>query len=141
MTTIAIFINTILFIAIGAVHVYWAFGGKRFSEGVLPLKADNSATFQPGVLATLIVAFGLFGFAAITVASMGVFSDWLSPEIVRYGMYAITAIFALRAVGDFYYAGFFKKIKNTTFAKKDTQFYTPLCVVISILSLIIILFL
>jgi hypothetical protein len=63
MTTIAIFINTILFIAIGAVHVYWALGGKRLSEGVLPLKADNSATFQPGILATLIVAFGLFGFA------------------------------------------------------------------------------
>jgi Protein of unknown function (DUF3995) len=68
MTTIAIFINTLLFIAIGTIHIYWAFGGKRLSEGVLPLKADNSATFQPGILPTLIVAFGLFGFAAIRLA-------------------------------------------------------------------------
>jgi hypothetical protein len=139
MTTIAVFINTTIFIALALLHLYWALGGKRFSEGVLPVKADNSATFQPGILPTLIVAFGLLGFAGITMASTGIFSDWLSPKIVRYGMYAIAVIFALRAIGDFYYAGFFKKIKNTTFAKKDTQIYTPLCLIISVLSLVILI--
>jgi hypothetical protein len=139
MATIAVFINTIIFIALALLHLYWAFGGKRFSEGVLPVKADNSATFQPGILPTLIVAFGLFGFAMITMSSTGIFSDWLSPKIVRYGLYAIAVIFALRTIGDFYYAGFFKKIKNTTFAQKDTQIYTPLCLIICILCLVILI--
>ncbi len=134
MTTIAIYINTTIFTALALLHFYWAMGGKRFSEGVLPVKNDGTPSFVPGVFATIVVAFGLLGFALLTFAKLGDFDIWLSPKIVAYGNYAITAIFALRAIGDFYYVGFFKKIKNTTFAKKDTAIYSPLCLIISVLS-------
>ncbi len=139
MTTIAIYINAVIFTAIALLHFYWAMGGKRFSEGVLPVKSDNSVVFQPDILPTLIVAIGLLIFAALTLAKLGHFSQWFSPKIVEYGNYAIIAIFALRAIGDFYYVGFFKKIKNTTFAKKDTAIYSPLCLIISVLGLVIVL--
>lgn len=139
MTTIAVYSNATIFTAIGLLHFYWAMGGKRFSEGVLPVKNDGTPSFVPGVFATIVVAIGLLGFAALTLANLGYFENWLSPKNVLYGNYAITAIFALRAIGDFYYVGFFKKIKNTTFAKKDTAIYSPLCLIISVLGLVIVL--
>jgi Protein of unknown function (DUF3995) len=55
----------------------------------------------------------------------------------NFGIYAIGAIFLLRALGDFKYVGFFKSIKNTEFGRLDTQFYAPLCLYLGISSLII----
>jgi hypothetical protein len=56
---------------------------------------------------------------------------------VGNGNLAIAIIFLIRAIGDFRYVGFLKKIKNTKFAKKDTKYYSPLCSLISVLAFII----
>jgi hypothetical protein len=56
---------------------------------------------------------------------------------VRYGSWFIPVVFLLRAVGEFRYVGFFKKIKNTSFAKMDSQYYSPLCLAVGVLALII----
>gem|GEM_PF-3459399 len=39
-------------------------------------------------------------------------------------------------MGDFKDVGFFKKVRNTRFAKLDMKFYSLLCVVISVITLI-----
>jgi len=44
------------------------------------------------------------------------------------------SIFLLRAIGDFNYVGFFKKIKDTNFGKMDSKYYSPLCLVIAIMG-------
>ena len=80
MATLAIYINTIIFIALSVLHFYWAMGGKRFSEGVLPVKNDGTPSFVPSIFATIVVAFGLLGFAVLTVAKLGYFEQWLSPK-------------------------------------------------------------
>ena len=50
-------------------------------------------------------------------------------------MLAMAAVFAIRAIGEFRYCGFFKKIRNSEFAYWDTRIYSPLCVVMSALAL------
>jgi len=62
-----------------------------------------------------------------------VLPNWLS----HYGLWAITTIFLIRAIGEFKYIGFFKKIKTTTFGQMDTKFYSPLCLIISFLGVIL----
>jgi hypothetical protein len=59
--------------------------------------------------------------------------DWLS----KYGLWTIAVIFTLRAIGDFNYVGFFKKIKHTKFGKNDTKYFSPLCLTIGILTIIL----
>jgi hypothetical protein len=46
-------------------------------------------------------------------------------------------LFILRAIGDFKYLGFFKKIKNTKFGQNDTKYFAPLCLIIGILTLLV----
>ena len=60
------------------------------------------------------------------------YSTELNP---KYILYFLIAVFFLRALGDFKYIGFFKKIRNTSFAKSDTWFFSPLCLLISLLIL------
>ncbi|WP_367946795.1 DUF3995 domain-containing protein [Leptospira santarosai] len=45
----------------------------------------------------------------------------------------LSAMFLFRAIGDFRLVGFFKKIRGTKFAKNDTAFFSPLCLLLSIL--------
>lgn len=40
--------------------------------------------------------------------------------------------FIVRAIGDFKYVGFFKKIYNSSFASLDTRYFSPLILVLGI---------
>jgi hypothetical protein len=39
----------------------------------------------------------------------------------------------LRAIGDFRYVGFFKRIRDSKFARLDTLAYSPLCAALAVL--------
>lgn len=59
----------------------------------------------------------------------------LGPAWVpRAGSWAIAIVFALRAVGDFRYVGFFKRARDTVFARHDTFVYSPLCLALAVLA-------
>jgi hypothetical protein len=57
--------------------------------------------------------------------------------VTKYGYWIIPSIFILRAIGDFKYVGFFKKIKDTEFAKADSKWFIPLCLTIGIFGILI----
>jgi hypothetical protein len=59
------------------------------------------------------------------------------PGINKYGLWILMTLFILRAIGDFKYMGFFKKIKNTKFGQNDTKYFAPLCLIIGILTLLV----
>jgi Protein of unknown function (DUF3995) len=63
--------------------------------------------------------------------------DWLPDRVGEWSVWAIAAIFLLRAIGDFRYVGFFKKERGSKFAKMDTKFYSPLCLLIGGLALVL----
>lgn len=125
----------IIFIFLAGVHVYWAFGGKWGSEGVIPVRSDDRKPVMPGVVPTLAVAAGLFVFGFFVLVKSGQLTMDLPGWLNSYGLYVMAGIFFIRAIGEFRYLGFFKKITNTRFARNDTKFYSPLCLVIGMLSL------
>jgi len=135
---LSILLATVFFI-LSAIHVYWGLGGKWAIADAYPTKEDGTALAKvPGVMATFIVATGLFVFGIFYLINEKLLSLPLPAYLSDYGYWVITFIFALRAVGDFKYVGLFKKIKTTSFGKKDTAIYTPLCIFISSLTLLLI---
>lgn len=114
---------------LAAIHVYWAFGGKWGATKVTPKLADGQALFIPGPFATLAVTSLLLVAAAISAGLvLTEYRLWLMP--------AMAAVFALRAIGEFRYCGFFKRIRNTEFAYWDTRLYSPLCLAMAVLALL-----
>ena len=126
-----ILILTIILLVIALLHFYWMLGGKWGFEQSLPIKTNGEFLFIPGKLASGLVGVALTGmvyFVFLKIQNQE--SDiWL----YQYGVYLLGTIFFLRAIGDFKYVGFFKKIKDTSFAKNDTYYYSPLCLLIGIL--------
>ena len=128
--------NALIFLGLAFIHFYWAFGGWRFASAAIPSQQTGEKLFQPGITATLIVAIGLLTFGFIMVATNDFF-PWIPKEIVKWGTYAIAVIFSLRSIGDFKYVGFFKRIRTTDFAKKDTRIYSPLCLYLGVSAFLI----
>lgn len=121
----------ITLVGIGLLHTYWAFGGHAAVVGTMPT-AGGKPIFHPGRFWTLVVASGLFLMSMTVAIQMG----WvLVPSLrvlSRIGVWAMAAIFTVRAIGDFRYVGFFKTVRNTRFAELDTLVYTPLCLLLAI---------
>ena len=70
------------------------------------------------------------GFADRLAEGAGFAGDNNFAEIAAW---VFAAMFALRAIGDFRYVGFFKRIRDTRFARLDTLAYSPLCAVLAVL--------
>lgn len=140
MTTAIAVVLFLVFLFLASMHVYWALGGRWGGEAAVPAKDDNTKVFSPGPLPTLIVAAGLLLLALVVLASARLIAFQLPAWINHYALWIIAAVFVLRAIGDFKYVGFFKKITKTRFAQNDSKFYSPLCLVISILTIILALY-
>lgn len=132
-----VILNVLIFLFLSVLHIYWAAGGTRYSKAVIPQIPGGRKTFNPSSFITLLVAAGLLLFAMITAGNLGLFDAIISTLWIRYGTYAIGAIFLLRAIGDFKYVGVFKKVQRTGFARNDTKICTPLCVIIVTISFLI----
>ncbi|MFC8688751.1 DUF3995 domain-containing protein [Brevibacillus porteri] len=120
--------SAILLVVVSLLHFYWAFGGKWGTDSVIPTTADHSRrTFSPRMGGTIVVACLLTGAAYLLLAQSGYLLPVIAPSLIQWGCIVCAAVFVLRAVGDFNYIGFFKKVKNTRFARQDTVLFTPLC--------------
>ncbi len=133
--SIVVLIVMLLFVFLGLLHVYWAFGGKIGVNKVIPV-IDGKPTMTPGVTITLIVAIVLFGCGAV-VFMLGFYDLTSLPQgsLIIYAGWALSGIFIVRAIGDFKVLGFFKKINTTEFSKYDTHYYSPLCLSLGVIFL------
>jgi glucan phosphoethanolaminetransferase (alkaline phosphatase superfamily) len=130
-------INAFIFTIISGFHFYWAMGGKVGIDVVLPSNTEGSKSLNPSTFMTVTVAFVFLGFAIFYLIKGHLIELKLPQLINNYGLFAFTSVLLIRAIGDFKYAGFFKKIKNTPFAKYDTTYYSPLCLYLGLSSLVI----
>lgn len=137
MTIILSVLLFLVFAFLSAIHFYWACGGRWGSQAVFPTKNDHVKPEMPGVLPTLIVASGLLVIGLFVINQSGLIHFSIPLWLDAFGLWIIAGIFTLRAIGDFNYVGFFKKIKHTKFGINDTKYYSPLCLTIGILTLII----
>ncbi len=126
-----------IFLLLSAIHVYWGLGGKWGVDISVPTKENNEKVMNPTSLHCFVVAIGLFTFAFFTLIKIQLISFNLPSLIQNYGFRVISGIFLLRAIGEFKYVGFFKKIKLTPFGLLDTRYYSPLCLAIGIMGVIL----
>lgn len=123
-----------LFAVLSCLHVYWAFGGTWASQKVVPLKPDGTPLFSPGPGITLIVALLFFlGASYYLTGLVGLHSF---QGAFAYPGWMIALIFLLRSIGDFRYVGFLKRVGGSDFARLDTLLYSPLCLMLSGLNLL-----
>lgn len=121
--------------ALAVLHGYWAAGGRWSFDAAVPIDPGSGAfTFSPGPLATFAVALLLMVAALVALAAAGVLALPIPDSLVRLGIWALAVVFLLRAIGDFRYAGFFKRVRGTRFARLDTRLYSPLCLALSVLA-------
>lgn len=128
--------NGLLLSIVTLIHVYWIMGGRRGLDAALPYR-EGVAVFRPGRLATLAVTIGFAGMAVFFFVKAGWFFTlgvsfpvWIN----HYGLWILAGVFSFRAIGDFRYVGFFKRVREGTFARLDTRFYSPLCLLLAVNS-------
>ena len=134
MTSVIAIAVFLIFSCIALLHFYWGVGGQWGKRSAVPARNDGTSIIRPGFLSTLIVAISLSGFAAFSLSGVQFLDLPIAPVVKRVGFWMIAVVFLARAVGDFKYVGFFRKIRNTPFARKDTMFYSPLCLLIGMLN-------
>jgi len=121
----------LVFAMLSVLHLYWAAGGRWGWKAALPQVAGRKA-FKPSAAATVAVAACLAGCAGLVVVLAGWWTLSLDRRLVAAAGYVLVAVFALRAVGDFKWCGFFKGVRGTAFARNDDRFYSPLCLLLAI---------
>lgn len=117
-----------VFAALSLLHVYWALGGRSGTVAVIPT-VEGRATLSPSAFATWVVAFLLALSAFLLVGAVaGLEPTW----VFRLGCAGLGVVMLARAIGDFRIVGFFKRVRDTEFARNDTRFFAPLCLGLSI---------
>lgn len=140
MTATLALLNGFIMVALGVLHLYWAAGGQWGIAQAVPTDESGKRLLNTSPLACIVVGLGLLGFALYYFSIGFGFSLHLPFGKEKWGIWVLAFIFTARAVGDFRYAGFFKKLKNTEFGRLDTKWYAPLCLYLGISSLLISIF-
>lgn len=131
------YFNCAVFIMLASIHLYWAIGGSWASHAVIPTDGNGRKIFRPGFIGTFIVAAGLFLCAFINLIFAEAISQPLPPTVIRYSVTAISLVFLIRAIGDFRYIGFSKLYRKTNFARMDTRYFSPLCLLLALTHFIV----
>ncbi|CAL2084023.1 conserved membrane hypothetical protein [Tenacibaculum sp. 190524A05c] len=130
----------LIFLVLSLLHVYWAFGGVYALGGVIPTKSNESKVFKAPPFLTFLVAVFLLLVAMVYINAAEVYDISFLPKFLKeFGVIIFSSIFIIRAIGDFKYVGFFKKIKGTQFAKNDSKYFSPLCVFLGIAGILIVI--
>jgi len=122
----------IIFTLIALLHFYWAVGGKWGLDATLPTNSQGERLLSPGPFACTVVGLGLSTFAFIYLEKSELISNSLPEWLLFYSGWIIPSIFLLRAIGDGKMVGFFKRIKDTHFAKMDTRYFSPFCLFLAL---------
>jgi len=125
-----------VFVALSALHVFWAAGGHAGGAAAVPRHAGRPL-LTPSRLSTLAVAAALIAAALVTAAAAGWLGRGLPTRVGRPLAYVLALVFAIRAVGDFHYVGFFKSAGDEPFRSWDTWLFSPLCLGIALTAFVL----
>ena len=137
MHTILGLLLFMLFASISLLHFYWLFGGQFGLAHALPTDTAGNRVINPNKFETALVSITLLAFAIFYLIKIGFLPYNLPQVILNYGGWLLSLIFISRAIGDFKYVGFFKKITTTTFAKFDTKYFSYISLCIGVLAVLI----
>jgi len=123
--------TALIFLSIALLHIKWAFGSRLDSNTVIPTR-DGRPLFQPSTGMTLLVALALLISAFLVLGTLGFGRLGLPLWLFKVGSWGVATILFVRAIGDFRLVGFFKRVRNTPFARNDTLYYSPLCLYLAL---------
>jgi len=133
---VAAWLLAAIFVALAALHFFWAVGGGSSVDGFVPTDGGRPL-FTPGPIASATVGAALLAAVLVVACREGLFCFGMPEWMARMGIWVIAALFAARAIGDFRYAGFFKRVRGTRFAARDTWVFSPLCMLIALLATVV----
>ncbi|WP_420577387.1 DUF3995 domain-containing protein [Ekhidna sp.] len=137
LMTIPALLLAIIFFMLSGIHFSWALGGTWGFETALPTTEDGKRVLNPKKIDSAIVGAGLLFFGMFYLIKTDHISLGLPEWVLVVAGWLIPSIFLLRAIGDFKYVGFFKKVSTTDFAKNDSRFFSPLCAGIALVGFIL----
>jgi hypothetical protein len=106
-------------------HVVWAVRNRYGGSVAIP-KVNGRPAFIPSRTSTLVVAALLLAATTVALAQGHVLADFLPEALVRWAAMAAGTVFLLRALGEFRLVGFFKRVRDSDFARWDTWCFSPL---------------
>ena len=115
--------------ALGLLHIYWALGNRNGRAAAVP-EVNGQRAFMPSRSGTLAIAAALIFAAMVTAVAGGLIRAGGFGGVFRILAFGLSATFIGRAIGDFRFVGFFKRVHGTRFARLDTTVFAPLCLVI-----------
>jgi hypothetical protein len=128
----------VIFAILSFFHLYWAAGGGFGGGAVIPTAGvGGSRLFNPSPFGTVLVAAALFAAMLVVLGRLKIWGAFVPGWIFYSGTWVIALLFLLRAIGDFRYAGFFKSVTDTNFARLDTILFSPLCLLIAVIAFLI----
>lgn len=131
-------VNCVALWLLAILHFYWAFGGKWGFETALPTNDQGKRVLNPRAIDSIVVGMGLTAFGCIHLLSAGLIVLNALGWFANHGLWIVGGVFFLRAVGDFRYVGFFKRVKGTNFSRADSVYYSPLCFGIAVIAIILV---
>lgn len=124
-----------------AFHLHWALGGRRGFAISLPQRPDGTPVmahrlpwWRPAAAG---VAVALVFVAALALATEGHLALPIPPKLIRVALAVAGSGFILRALLPTPWTGFFKRIRDTRWARYDSFLYSPLCLVLGFALLVI----
>jgi hypothetical protein len=130
ITAVAMMVCTI-FLVLALWHFYMAVAGQSGESAAVPSR-DGKPVFVPSTGSTIVVGIVLMAFAVLVACTSGMMAVGLPPRWLSVMSYALALGLLARAVGDFNYVGFFKRVRGTRFARTDTLLYSPLCLALAV---------
>jgi len=122
---------SLVFVALAVWHfgmVAWPTQGRT---GAVP-SVDEKPLFVPSIAATVVVGLVLLLFAVLVAATAGLVQVGVSPKVLSWACLALACGLLARAIGEFKYVGFFKRVRGSRFATLDTVVYSPLCLLLAV---------
>ena len=119
------------FVILALWHFYMALVPRSGTAGAVP-SVEGRPLFTPSRKATVGVGVVLPLFSALVAATAGLISVGLSRKALCWLSFTLAIGLLARAVGEFKYVGFFKRVRGSRFARLDTLLYSPLCLLLAI---------
>ena len=126
-----------VFLFLSLLHINWALGGKWGFEVVIPTNPKGQKVLNPKKRYSLTVGLCLLVFSLYYLLKSDLLSFYVSSKTPFVAGWIISILFILRAIGDFKYIGIFKTIKETDYANLDSKYFTPMCLLMGVLGIIL----
>lgn len=131
MSTLLLILLSFTFLSLSVLHFFWAFGGTWGLDATLPTSVDGTRLLNPKPRDSAIVGFGLLAFGSFYALLLSFIPDLLPAWMITYLLWITPSIFLLRAIGDFRYVGFFKRVRTTKFGEWDSKLFSPFCLALA----------